>query len=315
MPQPILEPTQVITTQPISPSQPDSQTDNTVSGIFWTPPITKGVWSVHTITINDVSFNVIRRPRVFELLDFLRSTAPNSEALSQYQFELMEDVVPSWVFEFDIDHHGTKKTLKLVMPWPNGILTLEQALADNMKEFYHEGIITFLDNTLFPLKVSFLETQKTGTLLQMGIHGDGFTTAFPVFMEFRLFEEVPFGLLDRDEPKSRPETISDSTTAKRKKIRHIISVSQAQQDFGVSKSTIEAWLRGEAPPAGFTLDSETEYRICLGVYRRLRTTVASEREHRRTSSGAVRGRIARLPGQYEDVDPNTVDHRPGDDIA
>jgi len=119
----------------------------------------------------------------------------------------------------------------------------------------------------------------------------------------------------------KPATVIPPETNARKsperpvrKTRHAISVKQAMDDFGVSKSTIEAWQRGEKnPPKLFDLDEKIQYAVCLKQYTQNTEFTTNVTKGLTTDTGRNRGRKTPMSRRIDDPDPRTIHRRPGDE--
>jgi hypothetical protein len=131
----------------------------------------------------------------------------------------------------------------------------------------------------------------------------------------KLAELVGYNIPGKPAPMIPPEAnVSKCPPRPVRKARHVISVKQAMQDFGVSKTAIEAWLRGERnPPRLFNLDDAIQYGICLAEYSENKKFRKVITRNLTTGTGRHKGRQTRLSDRIETADPGTIHHRPGDD--
>jgi hypothetical protein len=131
----------------------------------------------------------------------------------------------------------------------------------------------------------------------------------------KLAELVGYNIPAKPATGIPPETKARKSQARPvRKTRHAISVKQAMQDFGVSKTAIEAWLRGErTPPHLFTLDDVYQYGVCLSKRSENKKFRKNVTRNLTTETGRHRGRETRLSDRMETADPRTIHRRPGDE--
>jgi hypothetical protein len=130
----------------------------------------------------------------------------------------------------------------------------------------------------------------------------------------KLAELVGYNIPGKPAPIVPPEAnVSKCPPRPVRKARHVISVKQAMQDFGVSKTAIEAWLRGQRnPPNLFTLDDVYQYGTCLSQYSVSKEFRKNTTRGLLSDTGRHRGRQTPM-SRRDTPDPRTFHRRPGDD--
>lgn len=174
------------------------------------PDVKGGRWDYHEIEINGGHYEVIRRPRIFRYADWRKSRDPSYDDFnargflpdpdedSNYADFLAEQEM--WCFEYDVDHQGTAKTLRIeCREWPKALLLIpyEDIRRPQYVDLYPEAELTYLDRELFPLCVVTSDAQPG-----RGVIGRNGLNVPVVSILFKRYEDEPFGMLKEERDAS-----------------------------------------------------------------------------------------------------------------
>lgn len=158
-------------------------------------------WRLQPIEINNVEYQVTRRPRLFRYADMMAAENPDfidlkgyeaSERIDDGKYQQLVYESKLWCLEFDVDKQGDRKTLRISFEWPGFFPTFENI--NQPSEIYPQGLLTFLGHSVFPISVRVNDTDPKDCAMTAAI-GDWSSVRE---IRYVCYENTPFGMLEED---------------------------------------------------------------------------------------------------------------------